>query len=75
MRLINVTSMKLEQFFDDFQIPPYVILSHRWGSNELTLQEYQKLLAKRHPGYEKIKEFCLKVVKFGYQYAWIDTCW
>ncbi|KAE9994460.1 hypothetical protein EG327_010086 [Venturia inaequalis] len=74
MRLINVTSMKLEQFFDDSQIPPYAILSHRWGVNELTLQEYQKVLVKRHPGYEKIKQFCLKVMELGHIYAWIDTC-
>lgn len=75
MRLIDVTNIKLVQFFDESKIPRYGILSHRWGSEELSFRDFNKLLVKRHPGYEKIKRFCQKVSKEGIQYAWIDTCW
>lgn len=75
MRLIDVTNMKLVQFFDELQIPRYGILSHRWGSEELSFQDLHKLLVKRHPGYEKIKRFCEEVNKEEIKYAWIDTYW
>ena len=40
MRLINATTLALESFNED-AAPPYVILSHTWGSesDEVTLQE------------------------------------
>ena len=30
MRLINVDTFRLDEFVDD-AVPPYAILSHRWG--------------------------------------------
>ena len=41
MRLINVESMKMEEFFNE-AVPPYAILSHRWGSEEVSLQEWNR---------------------------------
>ncbi|KAH8660868.1 hypothetical protein BGZ60DRAFT_414183 [Tricladium varicosporioides] len=38
MRLINVESMKMEEFSE--AVPPYAILSHRWDLEEVTLQEW-----------------------------------
>ncbi|KXH39011.1 HET domain-containing protein [Colletotrichum salicis] len=38
MRLINVNSLRLEEFFDD-SIPKYAILSHTWGKDEVTYQD------------------------------------
>jgi hypothetical protein len=75
MRLIDVTSMKLVEFLNEAEIPPYGILSHRWGSDELSFQEYQKPSVKSHPGYAKIANFCRKVSAGALQYAWVDTCW
>ncbi|CAM1500466.1 Fc.00g096280.m01.CDS01 [Cosmosporella sp. VM-42] len=37
MRLINVKTYTITQFFDE--IPPYAILSHTWGEEEVTLQD------------------------------------
>src|SRR5271156_2671123 len=37
MRLLNVKTRKSEEFFDN--IPPYAILSHRWGDDEVTFQD------------------------------------
>jgi hypothetical protein len=39
MRLINTTSYFLEEFFGD-NIPNYAILSHTWGAEEVSYQEW-----------------------------------
>ena len=39
MRLLNIDTRRLETFQDDRIAPPYVILSHTWGSQEATLQD------------------------------------
>ncbi|KAI1812792.1 HET-domain-containing protein [Poronia punctata] len=38
MRLIDVNTLQLIEFFTN--IPPYAILSHTWGSEEVTFQDY-----------------------------------
>ncbi|OAK95617.1 hypothetical protein IQ06DRAFT_352632 [Phaeosphaeriaceae sp. SRC1lsM3a] len=38
MRLIDVDTLELRSFTDD-DIPPYAILSHTWGSDEISYQE------------------------------------
>jgi hypothetical protein len=43
MRLLNVDTMKMEEFFDG-TVPPYVILSHRWGPEEVSFQEWNRVL-------------------------------
>jgi hypothetical protein len=45
MRLLNATSLKFEVFSDD-QLPPYAILSHTWGDEEVSYQD-MRLLHKR----------------------------
>ncbi|KAI1676084.1 hypothetical protein KJE20_14341, partial [Pyrenophora tritici-repentis] len=63
-------------YFRGKPIPPYAILSHRWGGSEILIEDrlngnykekeegYQKLrfCANRHPGTATV------------QYFWIDTC-
>lgn len=64
MRLINVTTCRLESFTRD--IPPYVILSHMWGADddEVTFQEMvvepeqRPLSTTSQPGYEKVLKTC-----------------
>lgn len=38
MRLINVNTYEMREFIGT-RIPPYAILSHTWGSDEVTLQD------------------------------------
>ncbi|KAF4876063.1 Vegetative incompatibility protein HET-E-1 [Colletotrichum siamense] len=38
MRLINVDTLELEEFFDE-NIPEYAILSHTWGREEVSFQD------------------------------------
>lgn len=40
MRLLHVSIFSLETFIDE-ECPPYAILSHTWGDQEITLQELQ----------------------------------
>jgi hypothetical protein len=35
MRLLNTTTLQLEDFIDDRLRPPYAILSHTWGEEEV----------------------------------------
>jgi hypothetical protein len=75
MRLINTTSLLLEDFTLR-EIPPYAILSHTWAKDEVTFQE---MLAgspdlKSKQGFTKIVETCRLAVEQGLGYAWVDTC-
>jgi len=48
MRLLNVTTMQVEQFFPP-NIPPYAILSHTWGpgTDEMSLAEMETIARHR----------------------------
>ncbi|KAI3318791.1 HET-domain-containing protein [Xylariaceae sp. AK1471] len=81
MRLIDVKTLELKEFFHN--IPPYAILSHTWGSDEVTFQDY--LIAtdphpeshahaiKRRAGFTKIIGACKRAHADGLQYVWCDT--
>lgn len=42
MRLINVVTLEMKDFVDD-EIPQYAILSHTWGDEEISFQEWQTI--------------------------------
>ncbi|KAK7735649.1 hypothetical protein SLS53_007390 [Cytospora paraplurivora] len=78
MRLINTTTLDIEEFVGSHP-PSYAILSHTWGDQEVSLQDwyesknpFSNLSQKK--GYVKISEFCRTAWKDGYDYAWVDTC-
>ncbi|GKZ26243.1 hypothetical protein AbraIFM66951_004431 [Aspergillus brasiliensis] len=62
------------QEFLDYELPPYAILSHTWGKEEVTYQEISAAGAKEKSGYEKITQCCSVAKANGYKYVWIDTC-
>jgi Heterokaryon incompatibility protein (HET) len=75
MRLINVKTFKLEEFLDPSKIPPYAILSHVWGEEEVlnrNMLDLEKLNTTR--GFEKIKMTCQLAIADGLDWAWVDTC-
>jgi hypothetical protein len=44
MRLLDTITKKLRTFDDEATIgEPYAILSHRWSTDEVTLQELERL--------------------------------
>ncbi|KAI2783557.1 HET-domain-containing protein [Daldinia loculata] len=71
MWLINTTTMRLENF-GGYE-PPFAILSHTWGEDEVTFQMYSGPEAESRKGYRKIEFMCRQAKKDGLQYAWIDT--
>jgi hypothetical protein len=78
MRLLEQKSngeFGLTEFFDD-DIPPYAILSHRWGAptTEVSFRDIIDGTGKSKAGYDKIR-FCGKQARCdGIQYFWVDTC-
>ncbi|KAL8310668.1 hypothetical protein RB601_003610 [Gaeumannomyces tritici] len=76
MRLINVKTLKLEEFPDD-KTPPYAILSHTWGDEreELTCRNIEEgKVDKPGVGSVKFHGCCRQAEKDGIGYAWVDTC-
>ncbi|KAL8672093.1 MAG: hypothetical protein Q9168_003425 [Polycauliona sp. 1 TL-2023] len=86
MRLLQTKTLEFGEFLDS-QIPPYAILSHRWGEKEVSYKEMRKVqkntfggrshaaaAQKMGQGMAKIKNFCLVACRDGWDWAWIDTC-
>jgi hypothetical protein len=84
MRLLRTDELSFKEFFDDL-IPPYAILSHRWGDDEISYQELQTVI--RGAAYDrneaslladerfaKIRSARTEASRQGYSYLWIDTC-
>lgn len=59
MRLLRIETLELETFINASTRPPYAILSHTWGTDEVTFQDLQPpreaLDSKR--GWRKITGF------------------
>lgn len=77
MRLLNTQTLQLEEFFSS--IPPYAILSHCWGIDEVTFEEVYSLpesknVIKHKAGWRKVVACCQQTLQEGFQYVWIDTC-
>jgi Heterokaryon incompatibility protein (HET) len=74
MRLINTSTFQLSEFYDS-EIPKYAILSHTWGNEEVSYQEWcTRAFRNKAAGYAKIYNFCLICQGDGYEWAWTDTC-
>lgn len=75
MRLINTKEIRLEKFFRTGKIPPYAILSHTWGDDEVSLQHFQNIFFRSsRKGFSKIKLACQEARRQGLDYLWVDTC-
>jgi hypothetical protein len=57
MRLINIHSKEMEEFFES-AIPDYFILSHRWEGKEITYKDYVKGRERQSDGFKKVARFC-----------------
>lgn len=78
MRLLHSRDRKFRSF-DGEIMPPYAILSHTWGDEEVT---YQDMIAWRQgsncacekKGFLKIDLTCNQADHDGLDWVWIDTC-
>ncbi|KAM0419079.1 hypothetical protein ACHAPT_012018 [Fusarium lateritium] len=76
MRLLHVDSGEIEEFISD-DIPPYAILSHTWGKQEITLADWETMeeaKVRKMRGYAKIQYCRDQAKKDGLKWVWVDTC-
>ena len=71
MHLLNTTTRKLKYFLN---IPPYAILSHTWGEEEVAFDDIDQPHAADLKGYTKIVKSCAQASQDGFDWIWIDTC-
>jgi hypothetical protein len=69
MRLLNAKIKTFEEFVGE--IPPYAILSHTWGSDELAFKDIER---NGYSPSRKIDGCCEQAIKDELEYVWIDTC-
>ena len=74
MYLINTSTFVMKEF--SIGIPPYAILSHRWGSpeSEVSFKDFRRGSKVGTPGWAKIHKFCEVARRNGWEWAWVDTC-
>ncbi|KAH7257001.1 heterokaryon incompatibility protein-domain-containing protein [Fusarium tricinctum] len=75
MRLINTHTLQLEFFAGGAH--QYAILSHVWGSDEVSFQDMTSVdpdEALELSRYSKLRESCKMARLLKYDYIWIDTC-
>jgi hypothetical protein len=75
MRLLHVQNIQLKSF-ETSDAPPFAILSHTWGENEVTFQDLTSAAAPfpRRGGWAKILGACRKARAARFEWIWIDTC-
>ena len=75
MRLLNVHTLDISEFFDD-DIPEYSILSHTWGPEEGTFQQWTthpSPASSPNRGFKKIISACKLSREDRIDYIWVDT--
>jgi hypothetical protein len=55
-------------------IPPYAILSHTWGSGEVSFEDLVNNTGKKKAGYKKILFCGEQAARDSLEYFWVDTC-
>ena len=73
MRLLHTKALRFDEFFDS-QVPAYAVLSHRWGEQEVTFQDFEIARKQAWQGFVKISNCCSLAQSRGFSWVWIDTC-
>jgi len=76
MRLLNSREWLVREFIVDNEIPPYAILSHTWGVEEVIYQSWQTLSrgqVESMTGWKKIRHCREQAAAEGYDWIWVDT--
>ncbi|EXK46243.1 hypothetical protein FOMG_04449 [Fusarium oxysporum f. sp. melonis 26406] len=78
MRLINTRTRAFEEFYGG-KVPKYAILSHTWGQEEVTFQDWADPTSViQKSGFTKIIEACEQARNDDYSYIWYskaDICY
>ncbi|KAH0432993.1 hypothetical protein CcaCcLH18_06108 [Colletotrichum camelliae] len=76
MWLIKTDTLTLEEVTDPFSYS-YAILSHTWGSDKITFQDFwppERCDIEEKEGFSKVEKTCQIARQRGLKYAWIDSC-
>ena len=78
MRLLNATSLTLDDF-PDHKRPPYAVLSHRWLETKQEEVSFEDLRHNRgtigsKQGFKKIQHCCTQAIQDRIDWIWVDTC-
>jgi hypothetical protein len=76
MRLLSLNEhgdLTWQEFSQD-TIPPYAILSHRWGAEEVTFPDLIEDNGRSKAGRRKIVFCGEQAVRDDLRYFWVDTC-
>jgi hypothetical protein len=76
MRLLtlrNHGNLAWKEFNQD-KIPPYAILSHTWGVEEVSFVDLVHSSGRSKAGYRKIIFCGQQAARDGLRYFWVDTC-
>ncbi|KAF5491669.1 Vegetative incompatibility protein HET-E-1 [Colletotrichum siamense] len=71
MRLLNTTTLRLADFVG--KAPPYAILSHTWGDEEVLFADVSNPAIPK-AGWSKVRSSCNLARNLGHTWIWIDTC-
>ncbi|KAM3561804.1 hypothetical protein ARSEF4850_003037, partial [Beauveria asiatica] len=77
MRLLvrnNVGEICLTRNFLDDEVPAYAILSHTWGTEEVSFNDLRDGTGKNKIGYDKIRFCGDRACTDNLGYFWVDTC-
>ena len=72
MRLLDTETGLFIEVADSTSVR-YAILSHTWGDEEMTFDEFQAIDRPEKKGFAKIRHTCRQAVLDGYKYSWVDT--
>ncbi|KAI1351349.1 heterokaryon incompatibility protein-domain-containing protein [Xylaria sp. FL0043] len=77
MWLLHTCSWEMNEFISYKQAPPYAVLSHTWGNEEVLFRDWQYASCEsveKKEGFNKIKNCCEQAAAEGLEWVWIDTC-
>ncbi|PPQ96432.1 hypothetical protein CVT26_005064 [Gymnopilus dilepis] len=74
MRLLQVDTLSFKEIPKPDDEHCYAILSHTWGDQEVSFQEFSVGNCADKAGYMKIKQCCEQAKLDGLEYVWVDTC-
>jgi hypothetical protein len=72
MRLLNSCSWGIRDFLSDDDIPPYSILSHTWGDEEINFRDWKSISSKElenMAGHKKFMHSCLQAAEEGIEWV------
>ncbi|KAF2172199.1 hypothetical protein M409DRAFT_62958 [Zasmidium cellare ATCC 36951] len=73
LRLIHTTNLTFEEF-EKLSAPSYAIVSHRWGHDEVSHQDFLDGKKREGYGWTKIVKACEIARAQDLTWLWIDTC-